>query len=412
MERACVRLGDILCRSNEWIKIDPANLYKEVTVKMWGKGVVLRREVAGQELLATRRQRVHSGQFILSRIDARHGAFGLIPSSLEGAVVTSDFPVFYLDETRIVPTFLAWLSRTEAFVALCREASEGSTNRVRLVESAFLNSCIDLPPLDEQLRIVEVIENVSTRLDEAIRLRDRSLEHLAMLVQAEEMRLWPSDDLDSAPSLEEVTTFLSRGRQSQQGESNHFLIKTQHVQMGRYVPTRMTLAPDVASKVAPNALVRAGDVLIACSAAGCLGRVALFTETNKIASTDTHVAIARANESVILPAYLYAYLRGAQGQFQLRSRERGDWQREKVSFRLTELNLSDLKQVPVPVPSLKRQQEMLERLDAFRRKTEALGALQQSTALQLNALLPALLDRAFKGKLGQKISGDALLHTL
>jgi hypothetical protein len=94
----------------------------------------------------------------------------------------------------------------------------------------------------------------------------------------------------------------SRGRQSRQGDSAHYLIKTQHVQMGKYVESSITLAPEIVLKVRTEATARYGDVLIACSAAGCLGRVAYYTDAERTASTDTHVAIARANPSAMARA--------------------------------------------------------------------------------------------------------------
>jgi Type I restriction modification DNA specificity domain len=94
--------------------------------------------------------------------------------------------------------------------------------------------------------------------------------------------------------------------------------------------------------------------------------------TPQTASTDTHVAVARANTDVVRSDYLYAYLRGAQGQHQLRSRERGDWQREKISFRLTELNLNDLRKVPIPVPPFSEQRRIVVELNALQAEVDAL----------------------------------------
>ena len=192
-------------------------------------------------------------------------------------------------------------------------------------------------------------------IEEARGLRQEATQLLDKLVLSVEMEIWPDRCVAGAPTLAEVTTYLSRGRQSEQGDSSHYLIKTQHVQLGRYVKTGLTLAPHVAAqKLGRKRLHRPGDVLIACSAAGCLGRVAYYDDIEQIASTHTHVAIARPNPAIVLPEYLYAYLKGAQGQVQLRSREKGDWQREKVGFRLTELNVADMRRVPVPLPRLSR----------------------------------------------------------
>jgi len=69
-----VALGEVLRKSEESVPIDPNATYREVTIKLWGKGVILRREASGSEIAAPRRSVVGAGQFILSRIDASNGA--------------------------------------------------------------------------------------------------------------------------------------------------------------------------------------------------------------------------------------------------------------------------------------------------------------------------------------------------
>jgi hypothetical protein len=124
-----------------------------------------------------------------------------------------------------------------------------------------------------------------------------------------------------------------------------------------------------------------------------------YKHDGRVASTDTHIAIARANPDVVEPDYLYAYLRGAQGQYQLRSRERGDWKREKISFRLTELNLNDLKKVPVPLPAPTGQRRIVAELNELEADVKALTSLQAHTAEEIDALLVSVLSRAFAGEL-------------
>jgi type I restriction enzyme S subunit len=274
------------------------------------------------------------------------------------------------------------------------------TSRNRLKEGLFLSLTIPLPPLADQRRIVARIEELSAKIEEGRIVRSQAIEEIKDLIASEEIQVWPHEALKDAPTLESVTIYLARGRQSTQGPSDHFLIKTQHVQMGRYVASDMTLAPWVANRVRDDALVRNGDVLIACSAAGCLGRVAFFEDhRGRIISTDTHVAIARANEERLLPEYLYAYLRGAQGQLQLRSREKGDWTREKVGFRFTELNVADMRRIPVPVPSLEEQRRIVAYLDGLQSKVDTVKKLQAESEAELDALMPSILSRAFRGEL-------------
>src|SRR5215210_6019611 len=140
-----VPLGDVLIKSREQIEIDPHRQYRQVTIRLWGQGVVLRDEVAGAEIAGTKRFVVRPQQFVLSRIDARNGAFGLVPDFLDGAVVSNDFPAFAPSVSRLLPAFLGWMSKTCRFVDLCRAASEGTTNRVRLKENLFMATEIPLP---------------------------------------------------------------------------------------------------------------------------------------------------------------------------------------------------------------------------------------------------------------------------
>lgn len=390
-----IPLGRILRRSQESIELDPANAYKQVTVRLFHRGVVLRSETPGAEIRTTSQWRVRPEQVLLSRIDARNGAIGLVPRELDGAIVTNDFWVFDIDTELALALYLDAYFGTAAFVAECTRASEGTTNRVRLQPGRFSDIEVPLPPLDEQWRIVARIEETAARLREANNLCQRALQEADKLRAAYEARVWPLDRLATAPTLEEVTAFLARGRHSQQGHSEHFLVKTQHVQLDRYVPTTLRLASDAAARVTPQARLQDGDILVACSAAGCLGRVARYVEDGRVASTDTHVAIARPKPEVVEPEYLYAYLSGAQGQHQLRSRERGDWQRQKVGFRLTELNLQDLKQVPVPLPSRDQQRLIVQEVTRFRMRFDQMIRLKNAMTGELAVLSRATLAQTF-----------------
>jgi type I restriction enzyme S subunit len=183
------RLKEVLRKSEEWVDVHPEKRYKQVTVQLWGKGVALRNEVNGAEIAAKKRMIIHSQQFILSRIDARNGAFGIVPDSLEEGVVSNDFPVFNLDASMIIPNYLGWMCKTQNFITICKAASEGTTNRVRLKVDEFLESEIPLPSLDEQRRIVARIEELAARIEEARELRRRAVEDMQVVRDAIRIRL-------------------------------------------------------------------------------------------------------------------------------------------------------------------------------------------------------------------------------
>ena len=156
-----VPFGEFLTRSDDWIEPQPDQIYKQITARLWGRGLRLRGEVYGSQIAARRQVQVREDQFLLSRIDARHGASGLVPAELDRALVSGDFPAFDVDGSRTHPRYLEWYSKTNGFVDLCRRASEGSTNRVRLKEEKFLAMEMPLPPFEEQRRLVARLDCVA-----------------------------------------------------------------------------------------------------------------------------------------------------------------------------------------------------------------------------------------------------------
>lgn len=97
----------------------------------------------GKEIRTRPQFIAHSGQLIMSRIDARNGAFAIVPR-----VVTQDFPLFDVDQDVIDAEFLAILLRSYGFLEACKRASRGTTNRKRLKETALLDELVPVPPRD------------------------------------------------------------------------------------------------------------------------------------------------------------------------------------------------------------------------------------------------------------------------
>lgn len=175
-------LGDLLQPAVDRIPLLPDETYAQITARLWGKGLTLRGRVLGAEIAASHQNRVRTGQFVISKIDARHGAFGIVPPDLDGAVVSNDFPVFDVDNEIVLTEYVAWISRTDWFVALCRNASEGSTNRVRLKEARFLAQRISVPSRPEQHRIVDHLNAAASSIDRLINLQDAIRQDLAAVV--------------------------------------------------------------------------------------------------------------------------------------------------------------------------------------------------------------------------------------
>lgn len=166
-----VRIGDFLIRNKTPIDIENGKTYKRVTIKINNGGIYLRDIELGEKIGTKKQFLIKKGQFLLSKIDARNGAFGVVPEVVDNAIITGNFWTFDVDFSKINPHFLSLLTTTPEFIKFSENASNGTTNRHYLQEDLFLSVKIPLPALEEQNRIVLAYNN---RINEAIRLENEA----------------------------------------------------------------------------------------------------------------------------------------------------------------------------------------------------------------------------------------------
>jgi len=383
-----VRFAQLLTRSQERISIEPEQKYQQITVRMWGKGVVERGIIQGSAIAAPSQFVARTGQFIMSRIDARNGAYGLVPATLDGAVVTNDFPLFSVNTTEILPEFLAWMSKTRRFVDLCIAASEGTTNRVRLQEDRFLATEILLPPLDEQLHIVARIEALAGRVAEAQRLRAAAIAEVDALLASESHRLFVRlFTEDKVTTIGHVVTFRGDLLRPSDGKTGlQRFVGLQHVEShtGEKIGEDWVLAEDLQGR---KFRFSTGEVVYGYLRP-YLNKV-WIADGEGLCSVDQY--ILRPDPTLIDTHYLAYFMRSPY--FLQRANELTH------NLMLPRLRSGLLESIEIPVPSLAKQQEVVLLLDKLHAKGQMLKNLQSATQAELDALLPAILDKAFRGEL-------------
>ena len=172
------RIGDFIHRVKDPVTLEDGIEYKQVTIRMNYKGVVLRGFKNGSDIKTKNQWRVRSGLFILSRIDARNGAFGIIPEELEGAIVSNDFLAYEIDQAEVDTEFFNSFLQSPIFLEACIKASRGNTNRKRVNENFFLDYEVELPALSEQQRLIRRINNAK----DCIGIVDKEITHQETLL--------------------------------------------------------------------------------------------------------------------------------------------------------------------------------------------------------------------------------------
>ena len=156
------KIGEFLKRSKIPIDIEDKVEYNRVTIRINHNGVSLRDSELGK-LIGTKKQFIlKAGQFIVSKIDARYGAFGIAPIEVDNAIITGNFWAYDVDKDLINIDWFNQFTNSPVFYEVCERASSGITHRKYLDEKFFLNYQILLPSVDEQL--IQIVKIASQKV--------------------------------------------------------------------------------------------------------------------------------------------------------------------------------------------------------------------------------------------------------
>ncbi|MCA3018927.1 MAG: restriction endonuclease subunit S [Rhodocyclaceae bacterium] len=367
------KLGDLLTRSGEAAQPAADAEYKEITIRLWGKGVLERGQISGAAVNG-RRFIARKNQFIASRIDARNGAMGIVPESLDGALVTNDFPLFEVNQEHILPQYIGWLCRTPAFVDLCARASEGTTNRVRLKEDEFLRLEIQIPDTKEQQRIVIRIDTVEQQLQAADKLRSSIDRDIASLLA---VRFQETLKQASLLPMREVAPLVRRNVQL---EANQQYKELGARSFGRGLFVKPDFDADAATWEKP-VWIKTGDIVFSNIKAweGAIG-VAKPEHDGFIASHRYLTAVAKPE--LALPEYLLYYLLSESGLTAVNEASPGTADRNRTTKQ------SALEAISVPVPPIAIQKQFIDLKNTIEASSKTRATQQAIT----DALLPALVS--------------------
>lgn len=406
-----VPLWEILKRVREPIRVENDKRYRRITVRLYGQGILLRDEIFGKDIGTKRQFVAHTGDLIISRIDARNGAVGLVPEDLNGAIVTNDFWLFEVQDAH--PRFLVLLLSSELFRRYLQNQSSGTTNRQRVSESDFLNSKIALPTMERQEDIVKqyhyyidlassyeekakkTAENIERYLFDKLGIREKEItkdNSLVKPISFSALHQWGYDK-NSTPfpyTFEKYAAFsflnkpgwvraVFRGKSPKYRLDSSKIILNQKCNRADSIDLSFakTVDADWLGKFDKKCLTQKDDILINSTGEGTLGRANFITEEFEGLAYDSHMLLLKINPNEV-DARLIAYLMNSS--FGKKQVER---YKSAQATKQTELGIENLQKLLFPLPELSEQKRIANRIErkkkeVTRLKKEAEGLRQQA----------------------------------
>ena len=134
-----------------------------------------------------------------------------------------------------------------------------------------------------------------------------------------------------------------------------------------------------------------GEDDVIFSRKGKVGYARLHPPNVRLAMTHT-LCIIMPNKKKVLPKYLLHFCRSNTFIHWLIGTMNNN-------VGVPTLGLGVIRKAPFNLPDVREQLDIIKYLDDLQSKIDALTILQAKTAAELDAMLPSILDRAFKGEL-------------
>jgi type I restriction enzyme, S subunit len=364
-------------------------LYRQVGVRLWGQGAYERESIDGSQTKYKTLSRVKSGDIIVNKIWARNGSVAVINDELQGCFGSGEFPTFAPDTSKLEPAWFHWITKTSWFWDACDKKSQGTSGKNRIRPEKFLEIEIPLPSLTEQRRIVAHIEALAARVHEAQRVREEADNEIEILFTKATKEIF-AKHLDSVTKIGDEFRVTTGGTPSR-ADLNYWEGDVRWVSSGEVAFSKIC---DTREKITQLGVSESNakiyppkTVLIAMIGQGKTRGQCAILECH--AATNQNVAGIHVYETNHLPEYVYWWLRSRY--LESRISETGTAQ--------PALSGERVKQMPIPLPPLDEQWRIVAYLDGLQAKVNALRELQVESGKELSALMPSILDKAFKGEL-------------
>jgi type I restriction enzyme S subunit len=338
---------------------------------------------------------VRPGDLVVSGINAAKGAIAIYdPDATEPVAATIHYAAYIPNPARVDVRFLWWMLRSRFFQELLNEYLPGGI-KTELKAKRLLPVPVPMPPLTEQRRIVARISDLASGIASGQSLRQAIVQELETLPGVFLQRLvGPTTPIGSLGDILVRPPRNGWSAQCDNAPEGIPVLSLSAVTGYRYRATefkRTSLYAD------PDAhyWLKPGDILITRSnSLELVGHAAIYDGNPAPCIYPDLMMRIEPDSSLVDSRFLWYWLQCPMVRDFIRTHAKG------TSPSMKKISQGTVTGIPYPTRlSLQEQRHIAAKMDRLLAESEQARVLHTETSVQLDALLPAILDQAFKGQL-------------
>jgi type I restriction enzyme S subunit len=392
-----IRFENIMRPNRRPYELGPTEDANLVGMRLYGQGPFHRELKAASKIQKKSHYVIRENDVIYNKLFAWKGTFGVVPAEFDGMFVSDKFPTYSLDTGLVDRDYLRWYFRFPPLWEQARQMSTGSAalSKLTLNPPRFLDLTIPLPSLPEQQRVVARLNYLAARIVKARLLQRHAAEVCRALRKA--MLREMSEDSGTPGHLSRVLLSKPRNGWSarcdndQSGTAILTLSAVTHFQYDSTAFKRTSEPTDVNAHYWLNE----GDLLITRSNTPQLvGHAAIYSgEPNPCIYPDLMMRLA-VDTTKADPAFVWYWLQTPLARRFIEVNAKG------TSHTMKKISQGVVMDIPFPEHiSLEEQRLAVKKLNLSQLKIESALGHGTKAAAALDAALPSILDRAFRGAL-------------
>lgn len=285
-----------------------------------------------------------------------------------------------------------------SYITGATEKMQSHSTGIRNLDlNAYKKIEIPVPPLPEQQRIVELLDEIFSKISKAKENAEKNLQNAKELFESYLQNVFanPWEDWEGE-RLINLTLKIGSGATPRGGKESYkrdgiALVRSMNVHDRNFVEKNLAFIDDGQANDLSNVILERGDVLLNITGAS-VARCCVFPERYLPARVNQHVSILRPKQELVDSFFLNYLLTSKFYKDRLLTiGEQGATRQAITKAQLEDFSIS--------FPSLSTQKSIVARLDALSSETKKLEAIYKQKLADLDELKRSVLRKAFAGEL-------------